>query len=627
MKIKQPIVAIALAGVSLLLVSATTFISGSLDRTVKFEVSPGTDAKDPLFPTDVITHEDAWIITTNKGDKAVRFYNTSQGLDSPYIIFHLDQEPTGLVVGSDPDKPTLYVTTFDNQGILEVVTPLSETEYKTKSIRVGHGPVSPIVWNKNGKELVYVLNQFSDDVMEVDPAAGKVLRSVKVLRQPKGAVITNDGKYMFVTNYKPMQRADVDYVAADVSVIDMNSFKKIKDIKLANGSNALRGISLSSDGKYVFVSHNLGRFTVPTSQLQQGWMNTSAMSVIDVAKQEFMGSLILDDPERGAAGVWDIKAVDDRIFVTHSGTHEISVIDYPAMIGKLTNYKGAKEDLEYDLRFMYGLRERIKLEGNGPRKMAAVKQGDAIQLYIPTYFSDTLNLMKWSSQGVELSNVALVKDRLEDDVQAGERIFNDAMYCFQNWQSCNGCHPDNAREDGMNWDLMNDGIGNSKNCKSLLYSPVTPPSMISGIRATAELAVEKGFTHIQFYNLEKAKEAQVYEYVKSLEAVPSPYLVNGELSEKAKEGRKVYERLGCGECHSGPYYTDMKMHRIGDDIEFDAGWDTPTLREVWRTAPYLFDGRAATMRDVFEVHRHGIEKGTKITSKEIDQLVEYVNSL
>ena len=61
------------------------------------------------------------------------------------------------------------------------------------------------------------------------------------------------------------------------------------------------------------------------------------------------------------------------------------------------------------------------------------------------------------------------------------------------------------------------------------------------------------------------------------------HLVNGELSDKAKEGRKVFEKLKCGECHSGPYYTDMKMHRIGEDIEFEKGWDTPTLREVWRT--------------------------------------------
>lgn len=52
----------------------------------------------------------------------------------------------------------------------------------------------------------------------------------------------------------------------------------------------------------------------------------------------------------------------------------------------------------------------------------------------------------------------------------------------------------------------------------------------------------------------------------------------------------------------------MQLHRIGEDVEFEKGWDTPTLREVWRTAPYLFDGRAATMKEVFEVYKHGIDK-------------------
>lgn len=41
---------------------------------------------------------------------------------------------------------------------------------------------------------------------------------------------------------------------------------------------------------------------VPTSQLQQGWMNTSAFSIINVEKQEFEGAVLVDEPDRGAAG-------------------------------------------------------------------------------------------------------------------------------------------------------------------------------------------------------------------------------------------------------------------------------------------------------------------------------------
>jgi hypothetical protein len=67
------------------------------------------------------------------------------------------------------------------------------------------------------------------------------------------------------------------------------------------------------------------------------------------------------------------------------------------------------------------------------------------------------------------------------------------------------------------------------------------------------------------------------------------------------------------------------MHRIGENIEFESGWDTPTLIEVWRTAPYLVDGRAATLREVFSDHKHGVMKN--LTENELDELTEFVNSL
>jgi cytochrome c peroxidase len=338
-----------------------------------------------------------------------------------------------------------------------------------------------------------------------------------------------------------------------------------------------------------------------------------------VEKQAFLGVVLVDEPERGAAGVWGIRCNQKHIYVTHSGTHDISIINHPAMLEKFLAYPN-KAQLDYDLRFLHGLRERRPLEGNGPRVIYL----DEDKLFIPTYFTDILNIIDVSSNA--LTTVALNPDRIETKEHLGEKHFNDATKCFQHWQSCNGCHPGDARMDGLNWDLMNDGIGNPKNCKSLLYSHVTPPSMITGIRPSAEVAVRAGFKFIQFYDIDEESAAAVDAYLKALRPVPSPFLVDGELSKKAEEGQKVFERLRCGYCHSGPYFTDLKMHRIGEDIEFEQGWDTPTLIEVWRTAPYLFDGRAATMEEVFTRFKHGIEN-KKVSPKEIEALVEYVNSL
>ena len=561
----------------------------------------------PMYTTAIDLTADGRVVMANKGTCDVVLYAADGSVERRFAF---DEPPTGIVVSGDD----AYVTSSNADGyITRIGLKDGAVRYKTKTAM---GACSPLL-SRNG-EKVYVLNRYKGTVSELNASTGEVLRSVAVLREPCDAVLSPDGRYLYVNNHFPAQRADVDYVAADVSVIDCDSFLKIKDIKLSNGSNALRGIACSPDGRYVFVSHNLGRFQVPTSQLQQGWMNTNAVSVIDTSTQTLVGSVSLDEPDRGAGGIWDVECDGQWLVTSQSGTHDVSIVDYKAMIEKLEAYAD-KSKLDYDLYFMRGIRTRLPIVGNGPRAMA-LRDG---KLYLPTYFSDTLNVVSLADESVEA--VAYNPARVESPRDKGEKAFNDASLCYQNWQSCNGCHPDDGRTDGMNWDLMNDGIGNPKNCKSMLFSFQTPKNMISGIREHAGIAVRAGYKFIQFCDIDEQTALYVDEYIKSLEPLPSPYLVDGELSPKALQGRKVYEKYGCAECHSGPYYTDMQMHHIGEDVEFEEGWDTPTLREVWRTAPYLFDGRAATMVDVFYEHKHGIDG--KISRKDAEALAEFVNSL
>ena len=560
-----------------------------------------------LYTTGIKILDNGSIAITNRNSKDLRLYDNSGKLLKKW---NFDEPVTSVTCNGN----MLFVTSSGSVGYISCIDiKTGKRVYKTQ---VGMGATAAVL--SVGKDKIYVCNRYTGTVSEIDTKKGKVLREVKVLREPCATSVSPDGKYLFVNNFLPMQRADVDYVAADVSVIELNGFTKIKDIKLANGSNALRGINISPDGKYVYVSHNLGRFQVPTSQLQQGWMNTSAVSVIDAEKLEYIGPVLLDDSDRGAAGAWGIAVNNEHVVVAQSGTHDISVIDMAAMVSKLENYPN-RDNLAYDLYFMRDIRKRIPITGNGPRVLD-IYNG---KVYVSTFFSDTLNIINLTDNSTEI--IAYNPDRKESKIDIGERVFNDAFYCYQNWQSCNGCHPNEARMDAMNWDLMNDDIGNPKNCKSLLLSHVTPPSMISGIRKDAETAVRAGFTHIQFSFIPEELAVCVDEYLKALEPLPSPYLVKGELSAKAKAGKIIFEEHGCIGCHNGGFYTDMKMHRIGDDIEFENGWDSPTLREVWRTAPYLFDGRAATMEDVFKVHKHGINE--EISDKELEELAEYVNSL
>lgn len=562
----------------------------------------------PLFMTDIKVVNDEGVFISQKGTKSVILYNNdfSKKLNEWFFT----EIPTAITV----TNKILLVTTFETTGQLHIIDLSQNSELAC--ITTGSGATSPLL-NEDQTKL-YVCNQFSNTVSEIDLKSHKVTRSVKVLREPRATVLSGDGKYLFVANYLPLMPANLDTVAASISVINVQNFRKIKDIQLTNGSNAVQSLCLTPDKKYVLATHNLGRYQVPTSQLQQGWMNTSALSVINTKTLVCEGDILIDEPERGAGGVWDVACSENEILISHSGTHEMSLINYSGFVKKFEETSD-KSTLCYDLRFLNNIRQRIQLIGNGPRAFAIHHN----KVFIPTYFSDTINVLDLKTRTVEA--IALVKNRKETPSQKGEKYFNDATYCFQNWQSCSGCHPGEARMDGLNWDLMNDGVGNPKNCKSLILAHETPPSMISGIRASAQLATRKGFTLIQFYDIPESKAACVDEYLKSLKPVPSPYLVDGKLSAKAQRGMAIFEKMDCQKCHTGPYLTDLKMHRIGENIEFENGWDTPALVEVWRTAPYLFNGRATTLHDVFAKYKHGIEK--KITTKEMDELVEYVNSL
>ena len=97
----------------------------------------------------------------------------------------------------------------------------------------------------------------------------------------------------------------------------------------------------------------------------------------------------------------------------------------------------------------------------------------------------------------------------------GDMYFHDATICFQNWQSCATCHPNDARMDGLNWDLLNDGMGNPKNTKTLLLSHQTPPCMATGIRKNAEVAVRSGVKYILFME----GNDEIYESIDELSLI------------------------------------------------------------------------------------------------------------
>jgi YVTN family beta-propeller protein len=573
---------------------------------------PGEDGQ-PLSPTGFVIDElNGQLIVAHKTGLRIDFVESRSGQLLASLPTPLP--PTGICLS---DQGKAYVTCSYSNGL---VLELDAKNHKiVRSIDAGHGANSPVL--SPDSHTLYVANQYDDDVSVIDLQSLKTVRRIGVRRQPMAMDITPDGRWLFVANLLPAGRADRDTVAAEVTVIGLPEMMVQRHLTLANGSNALRGIRVAPDGEMVFVSHNLGRFQVPTSQLEQGWMNTSALSIIGVASQEVIATILLDEPENGAAGSWGVDLDDEVIAVAHSGTHDYSLIQYGALKEKLRNHPDP-QSLSYDLSFLRGIRKRYPLAGEGPR---AIRLNSG-QVFTALYFSDAIQVDDYPS-GSQVALLSLNWQLVIDSIRLGEMAFNDARFCFQQWQSCAGCHPNDARTDALNWDLLNDGLGNPKNCKSMLLAHLTPPSMITGIRANAETAVRAGFRHIQFTHVEEGKAQAVDQYLQSLEAVPSPHLVDGKLSKEAQKGKKIFIREECISCHPGPWFTDRLMHKIGVPGPADRTdtWDTPTLIEVWRTAPYLHDGRSATMEEVFTTEKHGISKPMK--SEELKLLIAYVLSL
>ncbi len=482
-------------------------------------------------------------------------------------------------------------------------------------------------------------------------------------KHPYFVAVTPDERMAVVGNLLPAGPAGDPTSAAVISLIDLDSFRKITDIVLPDNSANVRQVRVSPDGRWAYVVHTRGRTMLPTTQLDRGWVNTNALSIIDLSctsgpQTRPYATALLDTVTEGAADPWGIALAPDgrTAWISIAGTHQIARIELgklheyltgqgdlksfglsdaysgPATIWQqIKNDPSKRDELSYHLSALYaaGLMSRVSIPAQCPRGIALSPDGKL--LAVASYYSGTVLILNPDNCRV-VREIKLGPQPEPSAARRGEFVFHNGRHSFQHWLSCATCHPD-GRADGMNWDLLNDGIGNPKNARSLLWSHKTPPVMSLGIRENMEEAAQKGFQFIQFREVEEGDLRAVQAYLRSLEPEASPLLVNGRLSEKALKGKQLFEdaKTGCARCHPGPLYTSLETHDVGTKHELDrqAGFDTPTCIELWRTGPYLHDGSAVTLEDVLTTmnpdDKHG--RTSHLSNDEIDALVEYLLSL
>jgi DNA-binding beta-propeller fold protein YncE len=536
----------------------------------------------------------------------------------------------------------LLVSEGRNGTIAEVNVTSGEVLRRLTVVRRATG----LARTSDGK-LLLVCDGGLNRVAFVDLVKFELTKTVDVVREPGYIALTGNDQYAVVSNkLPPSEDARTKEHGAQASIIELAT-GNVRNVKLPGGSSIVRQVAISPDNQWAYLTHQIGRANSMVTQLDRGWTMTNATSILDIAKGELYASFLFDMVGAGAANPWGVAVSPDgsKLWATLAGNSELAVVDLKGLHALLARDDASRAALFNDLGTMAGeglLSRRTLSDLEGTRGLA-VNPGGTL-LAVASYFDGKVLLVDLTSeyvpsdetQPVATQAVELPDNPAENQVRRGERLYNGSKYCNQHWLSCATCH-EGGRMDSLNWDLMNDGQGNPKNTRSHVLSPLTPPTNITGCRENAHVSTRAGYLNIEFTT--SATEDIVdatYAYIESLTAEPSPYLgADGKLTPDAVEGKKLFDssEVGCSRCHVPPLFTDLTRWNVGTrlnppDISTwdDGGYDTPTLVELWRTAPYLHLGGALTVKDVFTVFNKNDQHGrtSNLSSQQLDQLAAYL---
>ena len=134
----------------------------------------------------------------------------------------------------------------------------------------------------SGSRLLAV-SDFGRDQLLILDTAGELLRSIPVARQPFFLAAHPSRQLVAVGHLIPETPATSPASAASVSLVDPIVGSE-RQVRLPYGSSNVRQLAFSPDGAWLYVLHTLGRVLLPTTQLERGWINTNAISLIAVGE-------------------------------------------------------------------------------------------------------------------------------------------------------------------------------------------------------------------------------------------------------------------------------------------------------------------------------------------------------
>jgi YVTN family beta-propeller protein len=547
--------------------------------------------------------------------------------------------PTCLVL--DPKGERLFVTCRGEDRLAVVDTKALK---EVGSIEVGLLPAGLAYCETTAGPRLVVANSGSDDlsVLSVSPLA-EMARPVAG-REPY-AVATVRGGELAVVSCRLASVKNLEAVAATEVTVVNPALGRVVARETLDSAHLSEGVAFVPSRSWVLTPLVKVRNLVPITQVAKGWVMSSGFAVSDLR-----GTLVqmpLDEANDYFADPSAIVSdpVGQRAYIASGGSDTVSVVDLDRLSAWLRKADAHdRREAIYDLTLSpeYVL-ARIPTARN-PRQLALSPDGKT--LFIAEHLADSVLAVDTSTLQ-PLGRVPLGDGGLNDPIRRGERVFTQAAHTFQREFSCRSCHPD-AHVDGLAYDFDGDGIGdNLLDNRSLQGVAGTGPFKWNGKNPSLQIQCGPRFARV-LMRTDPIPPKDLDDLVAFIEAQPPARTVcksrlGKALTETQERGRQTFfatqrpdgtpipRERQCHTCHRPPLFSNRLPSDIASNGPYDSTnfFDTPHLLGVASTAPYLHDGRAKTLEELWTVYQtndmHGVS--SYMNKHQLNELIEYLKTL
>jgi YVTN family beta-propeller protein len=548
-------------------------------------------------------------------------------------VVTVGRAPRGIALS--PDGRQLYVT----NAWSDTVSVIDTASLKVmQTLATGFEP-SGIVVDGSG-ETLYVANRLSGDISVIDLKAGQESKRLLAGRGASYLAISPDGKWIYCTHIYPNPGAFRTQPNSEVTIIDTARQMVVERQTLHNVAGVFH-VAVSADGKLGVVAQLRPKNLIPLAHVEHGWVFGDSLTLFG----DDIGGPVqipIDELDRYYALPWGVAIAPDKskIFLTTAGSESVTVIDVAHL---LQTVRSRRQPFVNDLSASADYVSARIAVGHNPRGVLISQDGK--RLYVANRLDDNISVIDTTTDKVA-STIDLGGPQTVDALRRGERLFFTAGFAFQGQFGCANCHLD-ATIDGLQWDLEPDGFGKDiVDNRSLEDLAGTEPFKWNGgnpdMPTECGPRTEKFFFRSQSFNQQQLTDLVTFVY--SLPYRPNRYRrTDDELTPAQERGKAIFERTRykdgkpiaegnqCATCHSGPKYTNKQELNVGTGKLTDRSpvIDVPQLSNVAYSGPYLHDGSARSLEEIWTVFNpkdtHGVTND--LTKDELNDLIEYLKTL